>query len=251
MHILVLQHERVEHPGIFRSFLKADNRSWDAVELDEGEALPDLDGYDALWVMGGPMDTWQEDAHPWLRDEKRYIAEAVRDRDMPFLGFCLGHQLLANALGGAVAPAQTPEIGIMEVHRTDTNDPGDLFDGLPLRFNCLQWHSAEVTGVPEGAQILARSPACAVQAMRWGERALSMQFHIEIEANTVETWSHIPEYKEALEALEALEAPMGAGSVPAFEAQATQNMADFNQMARRLYTNWMRVASRTQVAAGV
>ncbi|MEO1285776.1 MAG: type 1 glutamine amidotransferase, partial [Pseudomonadota bacterium] len=70
MHILVLQHARLEHPGVFRDFLTRDGHSWDAVELDEGESLPSLDGYDALWVMGGPMDVWQEDQHPWLRDEK-------------------------------------------------------------------------------------------------------------------------------------------------------------------------------------
>ena len=73
MHILVLQHERVEHPGVFRQFLREDGHTYDAVELDEGEALPSLDRYDALWVMGGPMDTWQEDTHPWLKDEKAFI----------------------------------------------------------------------------------------------------------------------------------------------------------------------------------
>lgn len=69
MHILVLQHAVVEHPGIFRSFLARDGHSYDAVELDQGEVLPALDAYDALWVMGGPMDVWQEAAHPWLKPE--------------------------------------------------------------------------------------------------------------------------------------------------------------------------------------
>ena len=91
MHILVLQHARVEHPGIFRSFLKEDGHSWDAVHLDEGEALPELKGYDALWVMGGPMDVWQEDAHPWLRAEKDFIRAAVAEQGLPYLGLCLGH----------------------------------------------------------------------------------------------------------------------------------------------------------------
>ena len=59
MDILVLQHAVVEHPGIFRSFLARDGHSYDAVELDQGEVLPALDAYDALWVMGGPMDVWQ------------------------------------------------------------------------------------------------------------------------------------------------------------------------------------------------
>ena len=67
MNILVLQHEKVEHPGIFREFLAEDGHSWTAIELNEGELLPSsLDGYDALWVLGGPMDVWQEKEHPWF-----------------------------------------------------------------------------------------------------------------------------------------------------------------------------------------
>ena len=65
MKLLVLQHATLEHPGIFRSFLEEDGHTYDAVELDQGEALPELDGYDALWVMGGPMDVWQEDKLIW------------------------------------------------------------------------------------------------------------------------------------------------------------------------------------------
>ncbi|MEO1613708.1 MAG: type 1 glutamine amidotransferase, partial [Pseudomonadota bacterium] len=76
MKLLVLQHADVEHPGVFRQFLAEDGHSYDAVELDQGESLPSLDGYEGLWVMGGPMDVWQEDAHPWLRDEKAFIREA-------------------------------------------------------------------------------------------------------------------------------------------------------------------------------
>ena len=56
MKILVLQHARVEHPGAFRKFLEEDGHDWVPVELDEGAPVPSLDGYDALWVMGGPMD---------------------------------------------------------------------------------------------------------------------------------------------------------------------------------------------------
>ena len=98
MKILVLQHADVEHPGSFHKLLQEDGHSWDAVELDAGEALPPIDGYDALWVMGGPMDVWQKDEHPWLKAEKAFIRDAVKGRGVPFLGLCLGHQLLAEAL---------------------------------------------------------------------------------------------------------------------------------------------------------
>ncbi len=239
MHILVLQHVQVEHPGIFRSFLAEDGHSWDAVELDEGERIPALDGYDGLWVMGGPMDVWQEDLHPWLREEKQIVREAVEVRGMPFLGLCLGHQLLAESLGGEVRPSTKPEIGVMEVQLTEAGSNSVWMDELPESLSCLQWHSSEVTRLPAGAEVLASSPACTVQAMKWGPRAYSAQFHVEVEPDTVSNWAKIPEYAMALETA------LGSDGARKLQADADRCMKDFNRTAERLYINWLQCAART------
>jgi len=239
MHILVLQHERVEHPGIFRRFLDEDGHSWDTVELDAGDALPDLDDYDALWVLGGPMDVWQEDAHPWLKEEKAFIRDAVVDRGLPYLGLCLGHQLLAEALGGTVGPSETPEIGVKDVQLTEAGASGVLFDGVPEKFDCLQWHSAEIKSLPEGIQVLATSPACPVQAMKWQTRAFGLQFHVEIESDTVRDWQAVPAYAEALEKA------LGSHALKDLENACAARMEDFNALAERLYINWLQATART------
>ena len=79
------------------TYREEDGVEWHPIELDEGESIPSLDKFDSLWVMGGPMDVWEEKEHPWLVNEKAAIWEAVVERKLPYLGFCLGHQLYLMA----------------------------------------------------------------------------------------------------------------------------------------------------------
>lgn len=239
MKILVLQHADCEHPGYFRRLLEEDGHTWVPVEMDAGETPPPLEGFDALWVMGGPMDTWQEDAHPWLVREKKLIAEAVAERGMPFLGLCLGHQLLACALGGDCGPSKIPEIGVLDVILTEEGVASTFFDGVDSPMKALQWHSAEVTKMPENGVVLATSPACAVQAMSWGPRALTMQFHMEVESDTCANWSEIPEYAGALEKA------LGPDGLRDITAACDAEMATFNRDAERVYINWLQACART------
>ena len=148
MRVLVFQHISVEHPGSFRAMMAADGITWDTVAFDEGDAKPEFDRYAALLVMGGPMDVWQEDRYPWLVAEKDAIRRWV-GAGRPFLGICLGHQLLAAALGGHVGPMRAPEVGIAEVTLTDPADA--LFAGLasPLvhrLFRMVQVSGRQVIG---------------------------------------------------------------------------------------------------------
>lgn len=236
MKLLVFQHIAVEHPGVFREFLSADDIAWDAVELDAGEAIPSLDDYDALWVMGGPMDVWETVTYPWLEKEQDAIREAVVDRAMPVLGICLGHQLLATALGGAVGAMAVPEIGICEFELAEAGAEDPIFSGLPRRGQCLQWHGAEVSRPPEGAEVLASSLACAVQAMRVGHRAYGFQYHVELTRQTIPEWGCVPVYKASLE--EA----MGPDALDAFQKAAEARLDDFRSTARRIYENFKELA---------
>ncbi len=233
MRILVFQHIPVEHPGVFREFLAEDGIPWDAVELDAGESIPDLADYDALWVMGGPMDVWEEEKYPWLVAEKAAIREAVAQRKMPFLGVCLGHQLLADAFGGRVGPMEAPEVGILEVELTAEGQSDPLFAGGARRGRCLQWHGAEVRVAPPGAQVLARSPACAIQALRLDGRAYGIQYHVELTAATVGEWVQVPAYGQALERCG------GRGALARLDREARAHMPALNRDARRLYDGFM------------
>jgi GMP synthase-like glutamine amidotransferase len=234
--ILILQHIAIEHPGIFRTFLAEDGIAWDAIELNEGGHIPDLNGYDALWVMGGPMDVWEKDEYPWLEVEISVIREAVSFQKLPYLGLCLGHQLLAEALGGKVGPAAQPEIGILDVHLTEAGMINPIFEGISNDSKCLQWHSAEVLDAPAGAEILASSDACKVQAMLINGNALGLQYHVEISGETVADWARVPEYEAALAR------NLGSGAVDRMAADAAGHMNEFNQSARLIYDNWKMMA---------
>ena len=234
MRVLVFQHIAIEHPAIFRDFLAEDGIAWDAVELDKGQAIPALEGYDQLWVMGGPMDVWEENGNPWLVAEKQAIREAVLDRKMPYLGVCLGHQLLAASLGGRVGKAAKAEVGVLDVDLTRAGRADPLFAGIDDRFKALQWHGAEVQVPPPGAVVLAKSPLCAVQAMRIGTGAYGMQYHCEILPETVGEWAEIPTYACALDAA------LGNGAMPKLRDAAAREMRAFNRDARILYRNFMK-----------
>ena len=233
MKILVFQHVASEHPGNFRDVMKARGCTMQAVELDEGEAIPPLDGFDALLVMGGPMDVWETDKFPWLRDEMAVIKAWV-EAGRPYLGMCLGHQLLAQALGGEVGLMATPEVGMSKVEVV----PDPIFSAMPELWPCLQWHGAEVKRLPTGAVKIATSSACAIQAQRWGRFAYGLQFHLELTHTTTAEWGRLPEYKAALERVR------GPGGLDALASEVDAQFTGLYNAAQTVFGNFLDVAAQ-------
>lgn len=228
MNVLVLQHIACEPPGVFEDVLRERGAVLHRVELDEGEPLPD-GRFDAIVAMGGPMSVNDEDSHPWLRAEKQLVGDAVR-AGTPFWGVCLGVQLLAASLGARVYAGPAPEVGLLPVELTDAGVTDPVFAGLRPAVT-LQWHG-DTFDLPDGAVLLASSPAYANQAFRYAN-AYGVQFHLEVSPQMAREWAAVPEY------VASLEATLGSEAAPVFLTEIEQSAATMRSVGRTLFERWL------------
>ena len=202
MNIIVLQHIKIEDPGYIKDLMLDDGVNLTTIELDEGEKIPNnISKFDGMFCMGGPMDTFMEKEYPWLIEEKKKIREFVVDLKKPYLGFCLGCQLLGEVIGGKVVKSKPAEIGMMDINFSREKYNDSLFSKFPNKIKSLQWHSYEVQGIDNNKDVtlLASSPITKYQIFKYKNHAYGIQFHIEIKDTTVNEWGCVSEYKKALE----------------------------------------------------
>ncbi len=232
MSILFIKHIGIEGPGTFGSFLDDKGIGYETVDVFDGAALPeDPAKYGAIVILGGPMNVYEEDAHPYLKDDDRFIKDCFRI-GKPMLGLCLGAQLISKASGAKVGRNHEKEIGWFDVELTEdgVNDP--LFKGFDKTIEVFQWHG-DTFDIPENGAHLASSPLCANQAFRYNENAYGLQFHLEVTNDMVVEW---------LDAYDDEVKSMGDKvSREKIIERAKEFSAEYNKQAIKFYENFLRI----------
>lgn len=196
--ILVFQHVAAEPLGTLDPLIRQRGHRIRFVNFErQPDASPNMDRYDGLIVLGGPMNVEEQAHRPHLRTELGVIEQALR-QDKPVLGICLGGQLLAHALGADIRRNPQPEIGWyeLEANAEGSNDP--VVSGLGRRSPVFQWHSRSFE-IPHGAVHLATTATCRNQAFRFGDNAYGFQFHLEVDQALIERWIGTAHYRAELD----------------------------------------------------
>jgi GMP synthase (glutamine-hydrolysing) len=234
---LVLQHIRCEPPGIFSDVLTDRGIAIETIELDEAGELPDWREADLVLAMGGPMSVHDEAEHPWLAGEKRWIAAAVQ-AGVPYLGVCLGAQLLAASLGAPVYTGGIPEVGVLPIAVAAAARDDPVLGPLGDRFPALQWHG-DTFGIPAGAVHLAGSAAYPNQAFRFGRAAYAVQFHVEVTDRMLGEWGQVPAYRESAQAV------LGASGFEMLAGEFAAARASMARSASLMFSGWLDQAVQT------
>jgi len=233
--VLIVKNIQREGPGLFRDVLLEQRVGADVVELDRGDTIPALDEYGALIVLGGPPSA--NDTTDAMKAQVERTREAI-ETGLPYLGICLGHQVLGKAAGATVVRNGVKEIGFAqsdgspyEVQLTETGVRDPLFHGVPESFRVFQLHG-EAVEANDDTEVLATGSECPVQAIRVGRRAYGLQMHVEVVPEMLAVW--------------AAQDP----DLATFDSQALQHelgtiSTDYMRIGRRVLTNFLTIAGLT------
>jgi GMP synthase (glutamine-hydrolysing) len=182
-----IRHVPFEDLGSFAGVL--DRRGYDVRYWEAG--LDDLTGIgaadpDLLVVLGGPIGAYEDAAYPFLTDEIKLVADRL-SRGRPVLGLCLGSQIMARALGARVYPGGAKEIGWAPLQFPAESSDSCLAPLATGDVSVLHWHG-DTFDLPDGAVLLASTPAYPHQAFQWQKSGLALQFHPEVTRAGMERW---------------------------------------------------------------
>jgi len=183
----VLQHIEFEDIGYIHNWIEGNDCSLTYSKLFNNDSLPELDSFDLLIIMGGPMGIYDYTEYPWLKDEKAFIQHCIKS-NKSILGICLGAQLIADCLNAKVYSGTNKEIGWFEITKT-IQDNNTLPLNLPETIMAFHWHG-DTFEIPEGASQLYKSDACENQAFIYNDKVMALQFHLEITNETIKKLVH-------------------------------------------------------------
>ena len=231
MNTLIFQHSPAEIPGTLTQWLAQAGHDYQIHRVFNEGPFPDAARFDWLVVLGGPMNVDEEKKHPWLKAEKRFIADWLK-ADKALLGICLGGQLLAQALGGRVTKNTAREIGFHDVLRTQAEHPA--FARWPERMRVFQYHEDRFS-LPAGCETLLTNDICEHQAFAWNQRTVGLQFHpestepwIQDALSNLQHFCHEPYVQPVHEC--AAQMPI---HLPALTNQFFAFLEDFTALAKR------------------
>jgi GMP synthase (glutamine-hydrolysing) len=233
--ILIIKHIDIEGPGTLGDFLKAQGEDFRIIELGAGEKLPeDPKAFKAVVVLGGPMNVDEESRFPFLKPENDFIQQVLKAK-VPYLGICLGSQLLAKAAGARVVKSPVKEIGWYQVQLTAEGKKDPLFDGFRENDPIYHWHG-DMFQIPSNGVLLASAQGCPHQALKVGTNAYGLQFHVEVTDRSIKEWCD--EYCET--------------DLPGRKDHAQSMIKDywkykkvFDAQAQQLYQNFLNIIKRS------
>jgi GMP synthase-like glutamine amidotransferase len=224
--LLVLQHIACEGLGSLENFFKEKGMGFDYRQLSDGDRVPEnLENYCAWILLGGPMNVYEEEKYPFLRQEDKLLKEACK-KDFPTLGICLGAQLIAKNLQASVTKGKQKEIGWYKIDLTEDGKKDPLFQNLSDQFLVFQWHG-DTFEIPDKGSYLAQSNFFQHQAFRFNQKIYGLQFHIEVTQDMIQDW--VRTYTE-----EKIDSEKILGESEKF-------MNDLKKTSRQIYENLWRI----------
>ena len=233
--VAIFRASSTEGPGYFASYLERCSIPWELLKLDAGERVPrDARRFSGLVFMGGPMSV--NDELPWIPPALELVRDAVR-KDVPLLGHCLGGQLMAKALGGAVRANPVKEIGWGEVRVAD-NEVAREWLAEVQAFESFHWHG-ETFSIPPGATRVMQNAHCVNQGFALGKH-FAMQCHVEMTEELVRSW-----LATGADEIASSRSSPAVQDPAEITREIERRVAALNDVANRIYDRWVEGLSRT------